>query len=161
MKVRRMRSVLSRWMYRRGRPSRLASILNRAWTVAAMTGLAPQRMATLEVRGRHSGRAVLFPVMVAGYQDDRYLVAMLGKNSSWVSNVRAADGGAVLHHSRGRRENIHLTEIAPGARGPILRRYLEIAPGGRPHIPVDARAPAVELERVAAHYPVFRIDPAP
>ncbi len=39
----------------------------------------------------------------------------------------------------------------------VLRRYLELAPGGRPHVPVDRRAPLAEFERVANRYPVFRI----
>lgn len=159
MKKARMRGALARWMYRGGRPSRLATIVNRAWAIAAVIGLAPGCMAALEVRGRRTGRVLSFPVMVADYQGDRYIVAILGENSNWVSNARAADGRAVLRHSRGRREDIHLTEIASGARGSILRRYLEIAPGSRPHIPIDPGAPAAELERVAARYPVFRIDP--
>jgi hypothetical protein len=43
-----------------------------------------------------------------------------------------------------------------------LRRYLKLAPGARPHIPVDRRAPLAEFEAIAADYPVFRIcdDPA-
>jgi hypothetical protein len=40
---------------------------------------------------------------------------------------------------------------------PVLRRYLAIAPGARPHIPVDRRAPLSEFEGIAHQYPVFRI----
>ncbi|MFB4320600.1 hypothetical protein [Actinomadura sp. 21ATH] len=40
---------------------------------------------------------------------------------------------------------------------PILRRYLQCAPGARPHVPVDVRAPLEEFERIAEHTPVFRI----
>ncbi len=90
-------------------------------------------------RGRRSGRPISFPVVLADYQGDRYLVAMLGEGTNWVSNVRAAGGDAVLRH--GRREAVRLEEVDPGARAPILRRYLQVAPGGRPHIPVDRRAP--------------------
>ena len=43
-------------------------------------------------------------------------------------------------------------------RAPILRRYLQVAPGARPHIPLDRRAPLAEFERIAALYPVFRVD---
>jgi hypothetical protein len=41
-----------------------------------------------------------------------------------------------------------------------LRRYLEVAPGARPHLLVDRHAPRVEFERIADQYPVFRITPA-
>ena len=61
----------------------------------------------------------------------------------------------VLRH--GRRETVTLEEVDPGERPPILRRYLEVAPGGRPHIPVDRRAPLGEFEEIAAQFPVFRI----
>jgi hypothetical protein len=47
--------------------------------------------------------------------------------------------------------------VGPGARAPILRRYLELAPGARSHIPVDRRAPLSEFESIASRYPVFRI----
>ena len=45
-----------------------------------------------------------------------------------------------------------------GAAG-LPGRYLELAPGARPHVPVDPGAPIEEFERVAPHYPVFRIRP--
>jgi deazaflavin-dependent oxidoreductase (nitroreductase family) len=152
--VSRLGSV-KRWMYRDDRPGRLAAALNRGWATAASAGLGPDRLTTLEVRGRRSGRRISFPVMVADYEGERYLVSMLGESASWVSNVRAAGGRAVLR--RGRRETVHLVEVDPGDRALILQRYLEIAPGARPHIPVDRRAPVAEFEQIAAQYPVFRV----
>jgi hypothetical protein len=80
---------------------------------------------------------------------------MLGVNVNWLRNLTAAGGRAVLRH--GRRESVYLEEAGPAARGPILRRYLQVAPGARPHIPVDRRAPLAEFARIAADYPVFRI----
>jgi len=144
-----------RWMYRSGRPNRLATMLN-GWSASlGSAGLWPGRLATLEVRGRRSGRLISLPVVIATYEDERYLVAMLGERTSWVRNVRAAAGRAVLRH--GVAEPVRLEEVDPSIRPPILRRYLEVAPGGRPHIPVDRRAPLAEFERVAARFPVFRI----
>ena len=67
----------------------------------------------------------------------------------------AADGRAALHR-RGRR-TAALEEIAPSERVPILRRYLDIAPGARPHFPIDRRATPAEFAAVADRYPVFRI----
>jgi hypothetical protein len=84
-------------------------VLNGLWRRAASAGLAPRRLSTLEVQGRRTGRLISFPVVVADYQDERYLVAMLGERVNWVANVRAAGGKAVLRH--GGREAIHLEEI--------------------------------------------------
>jgi F420H(2)-dependent quinone reductase len=149
------RGAVKRWMYRDDRPNRVAALLNRGWAIVGSAGLAPNRLTTLEVRGRRSGRLVSFPVMVADYQGERYLVAMLGQDTNWVRNVRAASGRVVLRH--GRREAVRLEEVDLGARAPILRRYLQVAPGARPHIPVDPRAPVAEFEQIAARYPVFRV----
>jgi len=80
----------------------------------------------LEVAGRRTGKTVSFPVVVADHQGQRYLVSMLGEDTNWVRNVRAADGRAVLR--RGHREVIQLAEVAPGQRAAILRRYLECSP---------------------------------
>jgi hypothetical protein len=51
----------------------------------------------------------------------------------------------------------HLEEVDPSMRPPILRRYLEAAPGARAHFPVDRHAPLEQFEQIAAQYPVFRI----
>jgi hypothetical protein len=48
-----------------------------------------------------------------------------------------------------------LQEVPVEERGPILRRYVDKVPGGRPHIPVEKGAPVEEFQAVAADYPVF------
>jgi hypothetical protein len=144
------------WLYRSGRPNLFARLQNRASAIIFAAGVMPKRAAALEIRGRRSGRVISFPVVIADIGNDRYLVSMLGANVNWVHNLQAADGQAVLRH--GRRESVHLEEVEPSARAPILRRYLQVAPGARPHIPVDRRAPLTEFERIAADYPVFRIE---
>ncbi|GIJ78384.1 protein of unknown function [Micromonospora phaseoli] len=150
---------LKRWMYRGGRPNWLARVMNRfsAWQFA--TGfLAPANWVTLEVAGRVSGRTVSFPVVAVDYQGGRYLVSMLGEQANWVRNVRAAAGRAVLR--RGRRRPVLLVEVPVPQRAPILRHYLDKAPGARPHLPVRRGAPMVEFARTAAAYPVFQVLPA-
>jgi hypothetical protein len=94
---------------------------------------------------------------MADYEGERYLVSMLGQGSNWVRNVRAAGGHAVLRH--GRREAVRLSEVDAGARAPILRRYLSLAPAPRAFIPVDPEAPVEDFEKVAASIPVFRVTP--
>ncbi|MFI7707440.1 nitroreductase/quinone reductase family protein [Nonomuraea sp. NPDC049480] len=128
--------------------------MNRAWATLHSSGLV-KCLVTLEVVGRRTGRVISLPLVVVDYQGERYLVAMLGQNASWVLNVRAAQGQAVLRH--GRREIVRLEEVEPALRVPIVRRYLALAPGARPHIPVDRRAPLPDFERIAPHVPVFRI----
>jgi hypothetical protein len=144
-----------RWLYRGGRPNRFARLQNRSTAIAFAAGIVPKRAAALEIRGRRSGRVISFPVAIADLEGERYLVSMLGKNANWVRNLRAADGQAVLRH--GRRETVHLDEVDSSVRAPILRRYLQVAPGARPHIPVDRRASLAEFGRIAPDYPVFRI----
>jgi hypothetical protein len=46
------------------------------------------------VGGRRTGKTVSFPVVVAGYQGERYLVSMLGEGTKWVGNGRVAGGRA-------------------------------------------------------------------
>jgi deazaflavin-dependent oxidoreductase (nitroreductase family) len=151
----RVTHIVDRWLYRGGRPNALARLINRAWATAHAAGLWQSRLATLEVRGRRSGRTVSFPVVIADHEGDRYLVSMLGDHTNWVRNVRAADGHAVLRH--GTSEAVRLVEVDPAARPPILRRYLACAPGARAHVAVDRHAPRDEFARVAPQVPVFRI----
>jgi deazaflavin-dependent oxidoreductase (nitroreductase family) len=146
---------LDRWLYRGKHPHHLARLMNRAWAGLASAGVGPDRLVRLEVKGRRTGQPVTFPVVVADYRGERYLVSMLGEGTNWVRNVRAAGGWVTLRH--GHSEAVQLQEVAPGERPAILRRYLECAPGARAHIPVDRRAPSQEFERVAGKYPVFRI----
>lgn len=150
-----------RWLYRSGRPSRLARVMNRIQVIVQEPGLImPERLVTMEVPGRRTGRLLSFPLVVADHEGERYLVAMLGENAEWPRNVRAAGGRAVLRH--GRREPVRLEEITdPAARAPVIRRYLDYAPGARPHVPVDRHAPVEEFERIAPQIPVFRIVPDP
>lgn len=142
-------------MYRGGRPNPVAGIFAQATATLASAGLAPRRLVTLEVRGRRSGRLISVPVVVADYQGERYLVAMLGQGANWVRNVEAAGGAATIRH--GRREAVNLEPVEPELRAPILRRYLQLAPGARAHIHVDRSAPLPEFEQIVSDYPVFRI----
>lgn len=107
------------------------------------------------VQARLSGRTISFPVVIADHDGERYLVSMLGEQASWVRNVRADGGRAVLRH--GRREAVRLEDVPPERRAPVLRRYLQVAPGARPHIPVDHRAALEDVAAVAPRVPVFRI----
>jgi hypothetical protein len=43
-------------------------------------------------------------------------------------------------------------------RAPILKAYLRIAPGARPHMAISKDAPISQFETIAAQYPVFRVE---
>jgi hypothetical protein len=146
---------LDRWLYRGNRPHLAARILNGAWARLAGAGFGPEGLVRLDVTGRRSGRTISFPVVVADYQGERYLASMLGEGSNWVKNVKRAGGRAVLRHRY--RERVQLEDVPPGERAPILRRYLQCAPGARTHIPVDSQASHEDLEAAAAHIPIFRV----
>src|SRR5713101_7339883 len=129
--------------------------MNRAAATVASSGVAPNYLASLEVAGRKSGRIFSLPVVIAIVEGQRYLVSMLGESGQWVRNVRAAGGRAVLRS--GGREEVQLEEVPTGQRAPILRAYLQRAPGARPHVPVNKDATLAEFERIAAAFPVFRV----
>ena len=149
------RGDYTRWLYRGQRPNWIARMFNRAWAAMHSSGIMPDYLVTLEVTGRKSGRTVSLPVVVAVVDGERYLVSMLGENVHWVQNVRAADGRAVLRS--GGREEVHLEEVPADQRAPILKAYLQRAPGARPHLPVNKDAPLADFEKVAADFPVFRV----
>lgn len=146
---------LQRWQYRGGRPGRSARIANRLGATIFAAGIGPNPTATLELRGHESGRTITFPVVVADYRGERYLVAMLGQKANWVRNLRKGDGRAVL--VRRQREDVSLVEDHTDKRAAVLRRYLELAPGARPFFPIDRRAPIEDFERIVDQYPVFRV----
>jgi F420H(2)-dependent quinone reductase len=142
-------------MYRGGHPNKLAKILNRGAAVLHSLGIFPNYFVTLEVVGRKSGKVVSFPLAMTVMNGERYLVSMLGEETNWVRNVKAAEGKAKLVH--GISEQVLLEEVDVRQRAPILKAYLKLAPGARPHIPVSKDAPISEFEKIAYKYPVFRL----
>src|SRR5262245_32659240 len=142
-----LNNFMHRWLYRGQRPNWLARILNSFWAVVHSTGIAPNFLVTLEVAGRKSGRIISLPVVVALVNGQRYLVSMLGDEAQWVQNVRAAHGKAFIRS--GGRTEVHLEEVPVDQRAPVLKAYLQRAPGARPHIPVDKDAPLAAFEAVS------------
>jgi len=145
-----------RAMYVGGRGNRTARRFARFWAAVQGMGLMPRRWVTLEVPGRKSGRVTRFPLGMADWQGEWFLVSMLGDGCNWVQNVRAADGRVVLR--RGRRRRCQLVEVPAPERAAIIKRYVQKVPGGRPHIPVDRDAPIADFAAAADQYPVFRVE---
>lgn len=146
-----------RAMYAGGRPDEAARVIHRRFAAGPLPRVLPVA-AVLDVRGRISGATVHVPLATVRYRGSWYLVSMLGEQSNWVRNVRAAGGSAVLTH--GRRRPVRLVEVPVAERAPIIRRYLTFALGARPHIAISWRAPLSAFEQVAGHYPVFQVTPA-
>jgi hypothetical protein len=94
------------------------------------------------------------PIGLADVDGRWYAVSMLGE-CNWVRNAQANGGRVVLRHLLPNR--CTLVEIPVDERAPILRRYLEVAPGGRPHIPATASSPEDDLHSVAVGYPTFEV----
>jgi len=144
-------------MYPDGRANRTARRFARLWSSVFALGLFPKRWVTLEVTGRRTGAPTRFPLGMADWKRDWYLVPMHGARCNWVQNVRAAGGRALVH--RRHAQACDLVEVPIGERAPILKRYLEKVPGARPHIPVARDAPLEAFEAIAPQYPVFRVVP--
>jgi hypothetical protein len=106
-----------RYFYRDWRPTRLGRISGRVLSWVTGLGLMPRILLTLQVKGRSSGRLRPTILVVANHDGRHYLVSMLGDNSEWVRNLRAAGGEAFI--KRGRSLPITLTEIPPEERAPI------------------------------------------
>ena len=143
-----------RAMYVSGRGNATARRYARFWNIAFHLGLMPKRWVTLEVRGRRTGRVTRFPLGMADVGGQWYVVSMLGE-CNWVRNVRAAGGHVTLRRLRARP--VRLVEIPVEKRAPVIRRYVQKVPGGRPHIPVEKNKPVEAFERIASHYPVFQV----
>src|SRR6266508_1337664 len=144
-----------RWLYQGGHPNALTRVINRGWAAGHSLGIAPNYLVTLEVTGRRSGRMISFPLARVPLDGERCRVSMLGSEAAWVKTVRAAGGHATLRH--GRTEHVQIEEVSVAKRARILKAYLRLAPGARPHIPVDKSASLEAFEKIAAQFPVFRV----
>ena len=151
------RSLFMRLLYRDWRPTLLGRWVGRLMIWWYGLSPSPGNAAVLEVKGSASHQKSTVPIVVTTVDDKQYLVSMLGPGSNWVKNVEAANGDAVLRQAPPR--SVHLVAIAPNERALILKEYVRIAASGRKHFPLAVGAPLSEFEKVAARYPVYRIDP--
>lgn len=145
-----------RVFYRQGRPTRVGKVANDLGAWLGKHGIGPRQQATMDVRGRVSGEMVSMPIVITHHGDHEYLVSMLGAQTNWVKNVHAANGEVMIGRQRRRVAVLH--DVPVEQRAPIIKQFLHVAPGARPHIPVHKDAPLAAFEAIAAEYPVFRID---
>src|SRR5437773_2655761 len=86
------------------------------------------RSCLLPTQGRNTGRPRTGPVGPVGHGGRRWLIAPYGP-VSWVHNARAA-GRVSLTRRRDTRDYTS-REVLPDEAGPILQRYVRLAPSAR------------------------------
>jgi len=119
-------------------------------------GPAPQHLLT--VVGRKSGLARTTPVAVVVFEGQRYLVAGFD-GSDWVKNARAARRGQLR---RGRStQPVGLEEVPLDQRAPILQLFAKTVRGGQSFLTVAADAPLEEFIAAAQRHPISRIATSP
>jgi deazaflavin-dependent oxidoreductase (nitroreductase family) len=144
-------------------PPVLHGLLSSAVAALAAHGFSPANTVALEVLGRRSGRLRRTAVVVVDHQGQRFIVS-LGGESEWVRNARAAAGKAILR--RGKRTPVHLVEVPPAERPPVLLAYarhraFSRSPAyiARNYFGVKPHPGLSDFTDIAERYPVFLVAP--
>jgi len=127
---------------------------NAIFSLLARAGIGPAHLLT--IRGRKTGRARTNPVILVCQDNQRWLVAPYGA-VAWVLNARAA-GRVTLRRGRDRQDYI-IRELPAAQSGPILQRYIRIAPATRPYFQAGKDSPAGDFTAEARRHPVFELTP--
>jgi len=141
---------------RQYRPGRGRHVENTIMSALVRAGLVP-RSYLLTTRGRKTGRLRTNPVVPVEHDGRRWLVAPYGP-VSWVHNARAT-GRVSLTRRRDTRDYA-IREVPPEEAGPVLKRYLRIAPATRPYFQAARDSPAGAFVTEAGLHPVFELTPA-
>ena len=135
--------------------------INKVYMVLLRRGVSfgAERPLVLTVRGRRSGRRRSTPITPMAVDGRRYVVAVF-PGADWVANVRAAEDATL---TRGRHtDRVRLVELPSQEAGPVLRLVPVQVPAGVGFLKnsglVTDGTPD-ELEALAGHVPVFRIEP--
>jgi deazaflavin-dependent oxidoreductase (nitroreductase family) len=137
--------------YRKSRGDRVG---NAIFSVFARAGIGPGHLLT--TRGRKTGRLRTTPVILVVQGQQRWLVAPYGA-VPWVLNARAA-GQVRLRRGRDRRDYT-LRQLPAAEAGPILQRYVRIAPATRPYFQASKDSPVGAFIAEADRHPVFELAP--
>jgi deazaflavin-dependent oxidoreductase (nitroreductase family) len=129
-------------------------VVNALVTPLVRLGVGPRHTYLLAVPGRSTGRIYRTPVTLVEDGPSRWLVAPYGERS-WVKNARAA-GWVELRRGR-KTERVHVDEVPPAERAPILRDYLRQVPFTREFFDAPPGAPVDAFADEASRHPVFRI----
>jgi deazaflavin-dependent oxidoreductase (nitroreductase family) len=136
--------------YRRGR-----NVENTIMSALVRAGLVP-RSCLLTTQGRRTGRPRSNPVVPLQHDGRLWLVAPYGP-VSWVHNARAA-GQVTLTRRRDRRDYT-IREASPEEAGPVLKRYVALAPAARRSFQAAKDSPVADFVTEAGRHPVFELTP--
>ena len=137
-------------------PGRGRHVENAIMSGLVRVGLVP-RSYLLTTHGRKTGRPRTNPVVPVEYDGRRWLVAPYGP-VSWVLNARAT-GRVSLTRRRGTRDYT-IREVSPDEAGPVLRRYVRLAPSTRQYFQATKDSPVEDFVTEADRHPVFELIPA-
>lgn len=141
---------------RQYRPGRSRHVENTIMSALARAGLVP-RSCLLTTRGAKTGRPRTNPVVPVELGGRRWLVAPYGP-VSWVHNARAA-GRVSLTRRRDTRDYA-IREVPAEEAGPVLKRYVRIAPATRRYFQATLDSPVEDFVAEAARHPVFELTQA-
>ena len=141
---------------RQFRPGRGRHVENTIMSALVRAGLVP-RSYLLTTQGRKTGRPRTNPVVPVDHGGRRWLVAPYGP-VSWVRNARAA-GRVSLTRRRDTRDYA-IREVPPDEAGPILQRYVRLAPSARAYFQAAKDSPVEAFAAEADRHPVFELTPA-
>jgi len=127
---------------------------NAIFSLLTRAGIGPAHLLT--TRGRRTGRPRTNPVILVRQDGQRWLVAPYGA-VSWVLNARAA-GRVTLRRGRASRDYT-IRELPPAQSGPILQRYIRVAPATRPYFQAGKDSPTADFIAEADRHPVFELTP--
>jgi deazaflavin-dependent oxidoreductase (nitroreductase family) len=133
-------------------------LINALVTSLVRLGVGPRHTFLLSVPGRRTGRVYRTPVTLVHRNGHRWLVAPYGERS-WVKNARAA-GSVELRRGR-RTERVHVEDVPPSERAPILHAYLRQVPFTRDFFDAPVGAPVEAFAAEAHRHPVLRVIPQP
>jgi deazaflavin-dependent oxidoreductase (nitroreductase family) len=118
-------------------------------------GLVPHSY-LLTTMGARTGRARKNPVLVVEHDGRRWLAAPYGA-VSWVHNARSA--GQVRLARRRDTRDYAIREVDGQEAGPVLHRYIQIAPATRQYFQADQNDPVESFIAEAGQHPVFELTP--
>ena len=130
---------------RQYRPGRSRHVENTIMSALVRAGLVP-RSYLLTTQGRKTGRPRTNPVVPVEHGGRRWLVA------------RAA-GRVSLTRRRDTRDYL-IREVPPDEAGPVLQRYVRIAPSTRAYFHATKESPVEDFVAEADRHPVFELIPA-
>jgi len=135
------------------RPGRSRHVENTVMSALVRVGLVP-RSCLLTTRGGKTGRPRTNPVVPVELGGRCWLVAPYGP-VSWVHNARTA-GRVSLTRRRDTRDYV-IREVPPDEAGPVLKRYVRIAPATRRYFQATKDSPVEDFVAEAARHPVFEL----